>query len=147
MFEFGIYIPEDFETDITHYELWADGYQIGERTSVDKTIRHLMISAKDVEKFVVRVYDGETFVDDCKIDTQVYQGELKIITGYTISDNKSEQIIGSYTVSQTGNDTMVSINLNINLLYVILIILYFIFKTQLKVRLNLQIALKHFQLL
>lgn len=113
MFEFGIYIPDDFETDITHYELWADGYQIGTRTEIDRTIRHLMISTKDVEKFTVRVYDGETFVDDCKIDTQVYQGELKIITGYTISDNKQEQSIGTYTVSPTGNDAMVSINLNI----------------------------------
>lgn len=113
MFEFGIYIPENFETEITHYELWADGYQIGTRTAIDRTIRHLMVSMTDVEKFVVRVYDGETFVDDCKIDTQVYQGELKIITGYTISDNKPKQSIGSYTVTAGDDNTMVSINLDI----------------------------------
>lgn len=113
MFEFGINIPDDFETEITHYELWADGYQIGTRTEIDKSIRHLMISMTDVESFKVRVYEGEEFIDECTIDTQVYQGELTIITGYTISKSEQERDIGTYNITETNNSTMVKIELNI----------------------------------
>lgn len=113
MFEFGIYLPEDFETEITHYELWADGYQIGERTEIDKKIRHLLISTQDVDNFTVKVYEDDSFIDECKIDTQVYQGPIKIVTGYTITLEQTEDEIGTYTVEQTGNTGMSKIILSI----------------------------------
>lgn len=112
MFEFGIHIPDDFETEITHYELWADNYQISTRVEIDKRIRHLMISMSDVTNFRVRVYEGDTFIDECTIDTQVYQGELSIITGYTISKNETEQNIGKYNVTYIDNSNMVEIKLD-----------------------------------
>ena len=74
MFEFGIYIPDDFQTDITHYELWADDYQIGTRTEVNKRIRHLMITMDNVEQFCIRVYSDEEFIDE-SIFAKVQKGE------------------------------------------------------------------------
>ena len=114
MFEFGIFIPEDFETEITHYELWADSYQIGSRTAIDKSIRHLMITMEDVDKFYVRVYDGENFVDECEIDTQVYQGELTIIEGYVISEEVVDATIGTYRIEEIENTSMSEIILSID---------------------------------
>lgn len=114
MFEFGVFIPEDFETDITHYELWADNYQIGTRTAIDKTIRHLMIALDDVDKFSVRVYDGENFIDECEIDTQVYQGELTIVEGYIITEEVTDTTIGTYTLEEAENTSMSKIMLNID---------------------------------
>lgn len=114
MFEFGIFIPEDFETEITHYELWADNYQIGSRTAIDKSIRHLMITIDDVDKFYVRVYDGENFVDECEIDTQVYQGELTIVEGYIITEEVTDTTIGTYTVEEIESTKMSEITLSID---------------------------------
>lgn len=113
MFEFGIYLPDDFETEITHYELWADSYQIGVRTEIEKKIRHLMINTQDVEKFMVRVYENNTFIDECVIDTQVYQGPLKIVTGYTVTEEHVSNTIGAYTVEEIGMTAMSKIQLSI----------------------------------
>lgn len=114
MFEFGIYLPDDFETEITHYELWADDYQIGERTSIDKSIRHLMITIDNVEKVYVRVYDSDKFVDECTIDSQVYQGELKIITGYVIEKEETTKDIGTYVVTDNADGVTSQIKMDIN---------------------------------
>lgn len=114
MFEFGIYLPKDFETDITHYELWADSYQIGSKTEVSKSIRHLMISMDEVEKFYVSVYEDDNFVGECEIDTQVYQGELNIITGYVVTQEEVEVLIGTYTIKEIESTSMSEITLNID---------------------------------
>lgn len=114
MFEFGIYLPDDFETEITHYELWADDYQIGERTAIDKSIRHLMITIDNVEKVYVRVYDSDKFVDECTIDSQVYQGELKIITGYVIEKEETTKDIGTYVVTDNADGVTSQIKMDIN---------------------------------
>ena len=59
MFEFGIHVPEDFEIDISHYELWVDDYIIGGKQEADKTFRHLTLSLTGEERIFVRLYDGE----------------------------------------------------------------------------------------
>ena len=110
MFEFGIYIPDDFNTEITHYELWADNYQIGTRTEVNKRIRHLMIALDNVDEFCIRVYSGEEFIDECVIDTQVYQAELKIITGYTVKEEFTKTSIGTYDVQVLESTSMSEIS-------------------------------------
>lgn len=114
MFEFGIYIPDDFKTEITHYELWADDYQIGEKTEVNKRIRHLMITIDNVEEFCVRVFTEDEFVDECVIDTQVYQGELKIITGYTVKEEENKTPIGTYDIKVIESTSMSDISLQLN---------------------------------
>lgn len=115
MFEFGIYLPEDFETDITHFELWCDDYIIGERTEIDKTLRHLTLSLTGKERLFVRLYNDEEFVEDCEIDPQSYQGPLEI-TGYMITktEEQKKRTIGSYEAQKQGEKGTVEISLTID---------------------------------
>lgn len=109
-FRVGVGIPDDFDVSVTHFELWCDGTRIGDRTEVDKTIRHLALAVDSVSEVKLRFYDGDTFVDDCVIDPDVYSGPLEIVKGYTIVSSKNPEI-GTYT-SQTGSVTgMVTITL------------------------------------
>lgn len=115
MFEFGVYLPEDFETDVTHYELWVDDYVIGEKTEIDKTLRHLTLTLTGKERVFVRLYNEETFVDDCEIDATAYQGPLDI-TGYMITkaDEALKRKIGSYEVKAQNDMGLVEISLTID---------------------------------
>ena len=115
MFEFGIYIPDDFDMDISHYELWVDDYTIGGRNAVDKTFRHLTLSLTGEERVFVRLYDGEEFVDDCEIDPSAYQGPLNI-KDYVItkSEEAKQRVIGSYEVVDRNEIGLVEIQLKID---------------------------------
>lgn len=97
-FEFGLYIPKNFGATITSYELWVNGTQIGERTPADQSIKHLALTFDTVESATVRLYNGETFVDECNIDTSVYSGKLTITTGYSIQNDAGTKI-GTYEIS------------------------------------------------
>ena len=98
MFELGLTATDDLETDIDSYELWVDGVQVGEKTSIDQTIRHLTLDTKQADKVVIRLYAGETFVDDCEIDPTEYSGRLTV-TNYRIEQRDSKEEIASYTVT------------------------------------------------
>lgn len=109
-FRVGVGIPDDFDISVSHFELWCDGTRIGDRTEIDKTIRHLALATDSVSEVKLRFYDGDTFVDDCVIDPDVYSGPLQIVKGYTTVSSESLEI-GTYT-SQTGSVTeMVTITL------------------------------------
>lgn len=97
LFEIGLSVPEDFEISISDFELWVDGVQIGERTKTDKTIRHLALDVKDVNRVFIRLYDGENFIDDCEIDASVYSDKLTIKT-YRVETTQDLQI-GTYTAA------------------------------------------------
>lgn len=78
-FSIGISIPEDFEPEITHFELWYDGIQIGSRTAVARQLTHLTIAAHNDSRFVtIRFYNGDTYVDECQIDSNVLRGQLSL---------------------------------------------------------------------
>ena len=115
MFEFGIYIPDDFETDITHYELWVDDYIIGSKTEIDQVIRHLSLSLTGEERVFVRLYNEEEFVDDCEIDSMSYQGPLDI-KGYVVSkaEEAKRREIGSYVVRPKNDMGVVDIEMTIH---------------------------------
>lgn len=109
-FRVGVNIPDDFDVSVSHFELWCDGTRIGDRTEIDKTIRHLALAVDSVSEAKLRFYDGDKFVDDCVIDPDVYSGPLKIVKGYTTVSRENLEI-GTYT-SQTGSVTeMVTITL------------------------------------
>ena len=112
MFEFGIYVPNDFDLDISHYELWVDDYIVGDRTRIDKTLRHLTLTLTGEERVFVRLYDGEEVVDDCEIDPSAYQGAL-IIKDYVIkkSDEAKKRVIGSYEIVDRNEIGLVEIQL------------------------------------
>ena len=109
--EFMLYInvTDDFEYEVTHFELWADNRQIGERVAVGESIRHLRLTIQDVDSVFVRLYNGENFVDDCTIDPNVSYGPLNITVAHVIVDEELLDPIGSYTVEDDTNTDMIRI--------------------------------------
>lgn len=97
VFVLGVNIPEDFPVEITDFELWADGTQIGERTSVDETLRHLTLGTGESKEVFIRFYNGDTFVSDCVIDPAVYSGELQIVKDYVPTEESSAQVLAGYS--------------------------------------------------
>lgn len=114
MFELGIYLLDDFETDISHYELWVDGYQIGERTEITKNLRHLALTLEGEEKVFIRLYNEDTFVDDCEINPSAYQGPLNI-KGYIVdkADKNEQKVIGEYEVIKKESIGIIEISMDI----------------------------------
>lgn len=96
IFEIGLSVPEDYSISVTDFELWVDGVQVGERTGVQNTIRHLALDINEVEKVFIRLYDGDDFIDDCEIDHEVYSDKL-IIKSYHVETTESDYL-GTYTV-------------------------------------------------
>lgn len=111
VFEIGLSIPEDFEISISDYELWVDNVQIGGRTPKDKTIRHLALDMKSVGTAFIRLYDGDTVVDDCSMDPSVYSGKLTIKTYRVVTPEYD--LLGSYTVT-TGSMGLAEIRVKVN---------------------------------
>ncbi len=112
VFEIGLSVPDNFDISITDFELWVDGVQVGERTNVSKTIRHLALDIKEVNQVFIRLYDGENFVDDCDIDPSVYSGKLTIKT-YRVETTEETQI-GTYTVSTNSVTGLLEIKMKMN---------------------------------
>ena len=97
-FELSVMIPDDFEVDITDYELWIDNIKVGEKTPTDKKLRHLALTKSGINEMKIRLYNDEEFVDDCIIDPTAESGPLKITTGYEIKKIEPDKI-GTYAVS------------------------------------------------
>ena len=96
-FELAVKIPDDFEISISDFELWVDGVLVGERTNVDKKLRHLALTVNGVDEAKIRLYDGDKFIDDCVIDPSVESGPLTITTGYDIKKIEPDKI-GTYEI-------------------------------------------------
>lgn len=101
VFDLGIYVPDDYELDLTDYELWCNNMQVGSRTRIDKTIRHLMLDFNEVESVFIRFYDEDDFIDDCEINPQEYSGPLPVIKEYLVP-READLVWGefSYKISQ-----------------------------------------------
>ena len=76
-FELYIYVPEDYPVNITDFELWVDNVLVGERTSVEKPLRHLSIQWETKSNAKILLYNNEELVADCKIDPTVETGFLE----------------------------------------------------------------------
>ena len=76
-FELYIDVPEDFPVNITDFEFWVDNVLVGERTSVEKTLRHLSIPWETKSNAKILLYNNEELVADCKIDPTVESGVLE----------------------------------------------------------------------
>ena len=109
VFEVGLSVPEDFELAVSGFEIWVDGVQIGERTPVDKTIRHLALDIQDVNRVFIRLYDGETFLDDCDINPTVYSDKLTI-KSYRVETRESD-LVGIYNLEHETAKGMVDVTL------------------------------------
>ncbi len=98
VFEVGLSTTEDLETNIDFFELWIDGVQVGGKTSIDSTIRHLALDTMDADKVVIRLYAGDEFADDCEIDPTEYSGKLTV-TNYHVEQKESEDTVATYSVT------------------------------------------------
>lgn len=95
-FELAVIIPDGFEVEITDYELWVDGIQVGTRLKTDQKLRHLSLIVNSVTEAKIRLYNGDKFVDDCVIDPSKESGPLTVTSGYDIKKNEAAKI-GTYT--------------------------------------------------
>ena len=98
VFDFGLTVTEDADVELTHFELWVNGIQIGARTALGDTIRHLTLNLKQTERVFVRIYNNNSFVDDCDIDPTIYSAKLNLTKDYTIVSNKGN-LVGTYDIS------------------------------------------------
>lgn len=110
-FRVGVSIPSDFDIEVTHFELWCDQIQIGSRTEVDRTIRHLGLSVDQVSEVKLRFYHNGQFIDDCVIDPDVYSGPLSIVKEYRIQGQENQRI-GTYTIESHPESGLISITLS-----------------------------------
>lgn len=101
LFEFGLSVPDDFEPEITDYELWVDSVQIGDRTPADQSIRHLALDIQNVNRAFARLYNGDTFVDDCDFDAQTYSGKLSV-KSYRV-ETREGKTVASYETDTTAS--------------------------------------------
>ncbi len=100
-FKLSVNLTDELEDQITDFELWCDDTQIGSRTKISESLRHLSLALKNVETVKIRFYNGNEFVDDCEIDPSSLSGELQITTGYHVENTESNSV-GTYTC--TSND-------------------------------------------
>lgn len=98
VFDFGLTVTEDADVELTHFELWVNGIQIGTRTALGDTIRHLTLNLQQTERVFVRIYNNNSFVDDCDIDPTIYSARLNLTKDYTIVSNKGN-LVGTYDIS------------------------------------------------
>lgn len=104
VFEVGLSVSDDYDTDIDSFELYIDDEQVGTKTQIGEVIRHLTFETDGASKVIVRLYSGDTFVDDCEIDPQVYSDRLTI-TNYHIETDE-ETAVASYTAETTSSGFM-----------------------------------------
>ena len=113
-FYIGVSIPDGFEPAIDSFEIWYAGTQIGERTPVGTELRHLTLDYKDTSELTIRLYNGDTYVDECTVDASVPRDVLDI-QGQT-AETETERVIGSYTVTTTmeGGVSVSELTLNVD---------------------------------
>ena len=113
-FYIGVSIPDGFEPVIDSFEIWYAGTQIGERTQVGTELRHLTLDYQDTSELTIRLYNGDTYVDECEIDASVPRDVLDIKRQET--QTETERVVGSYTVTTTmeGGVSVSELKLTIN---------------------------------
>jgi hypothetical protein len=97
IFLFGISVPDNYSLDITHFELYVNGQQIGEKTEKDKVIEHLALDFDNVEESKVKLYDGDTLVAVCEFDSTENQAALEITGGYVLAATSSTKTVADYS--------------------------------------------------
>ena len=113
-FYIGVSIPDGFEPAIDSFEIWYAGTQIGERTQVGTELRHLTLDYRDTSELTIRLYNGDTYVDECTVDASVPRDVLDILRQET--ETETERVIGSYAVTTTmeGGVSVSELKLTIN---------------------------------
>lgn len=103
IFLFGVSIPDNFEPEITDFELHVDGTRIGEKTNIANVIRHLTLDLLSVELVQVYLYNEAELVDVCEIDSTINMAPLQIVGGYTVIPQEGMQSVATFTYEVDGN--------------------------------------------
>ena len=104
MFRFEIHVNEDFETDVTHYEMYVDGTKIGDKTEISKSLKHLALSLDQVSDARVKLYAGDRYVGESSFDPDSYSGELVIPGKFIVEKVSKTRDIATYTTKVTAAD-------------------------------------------
>lgn len=114
VFTFGVEIPEGYTPEVTQFELWYEGQQIGERTSIEQEIRHLALDYGETSTLTLRLYNGDTFVGECEIDARVPRDTISFFEDSGAQE--TEEKIGTYTMtaSTVGGMKMTELSLSVN---------------------------------
>ena len=112
-FYIGVSVPDDFEPVIDSYEIWYAGTQIGSRTQVGEELRHLMLDYQETGRLLIRLYNGDEFVDECEIDASVPREILKIKKAKVPSRTR---VVGTYEINTTvqGEVSVSELKLKVN---------------------------------
>ena len=113
VFHIGVSIPEDFEPAVNQFEVWSDGYQIGERTAIGEEISHLSSDYGGGVDLVIRLYNSDEYVTECAIDATVSRDVLNLQS--ESDDGPQERTIGSYRASTTNRGDLSTSELTINI--------------------------------
>lgn len=113
VFTFGIEVPDGYTPEVTHFELWYEGQQIGERTPITQEIHHLALDYGETSTLTLRMYNGDEFVGECEIDARVPRDTIDFFQGGT---TETEEKIGTYTMSaeKIGDMTMTELEFSID---------------------------------
>lgn len=106
IFRLGVSIPEDYSIEITHFSLYVNGEQIGEKTEVEKYLEHLALDLDNTESVKIYVYNDDELVGACEIDPSVYQDKLEISGGYTLASKPGPKTVAVYSCSIDGGTNM-----------------------------------------
>lgn len=111
-FEIGIYVPEECEVSVNRFELWVDNVQVGERTDIGKTLKHLTLTVDNAENVFLRLYSDDVFVADAVIDVSRYQGELPIEV--KVKKEETSRNVGSWKYEKNQKTGMATLKLEIS---------------------------------
>lgn len=111
IFTLGVSIPEDFSVEISDFALFVNDMQIGNKTPIEKTIKHLGLDFKNVDSSKIYLYNGNELVDICEIDASVNQDELEISGGYTLEKIQTIHKVATYHFEQNPDSNRTTLTL------------------------------------
>lgn len=116
LFRLGVSIPEDYFAEdfmeITHFALYVNDEQIGDKTDVKQVLEHLALNLDRTESVKLYLYNEQELIDICEIDVSVYQDVLDIKGGYTLMQEKSVRTVAAYTYHLDDSTGLVTLSLS-----------------------------------
>lgn len=116
LFRLGVSIPEDYFTEdsmeITHFALYVNDEQIGDKTDVKQVLEHLALNLDKTESVKLYLYNEQELINICEIDASVYQDVLDIKGGYTLMQEKSVRTVAAYTYHLDDSTGLVTLSLS-----------------------------------
>ncbi|MBQ8946019.1 MAG: hypothetical protein IJ058_04310 [Lachnospiraceae bacterium] len=101
--------PDYFPWNITDFELRINQRTVGTKTSKNGSVRHLKLDKDNADEVVIRLWDGNEFIDDVVIDPTVPWGPLDITVRYETPEGAAGAI-GTYEVTDDTTTDMIRLD-------------------------------------